>query len=442
MAPREIKPADGKMLVFFVGMGAITSTVLTGIFNIRKGLHKPIGSLTQMGHIRLGKRTENRSPLIKEFVPLANINDLEFAGWDIFTDNMYESAKHAAVVRSEDLEPVKNEMLAIKPMKAVFNHEWVKKLNGPNVKTGKNYMDLAHQLMDDIKNTMKEKGCSRAVMVWNASTEAYHKPCEIHNTLADFEKAMEDGFHPEVAPSQVYAYAALSMGLPYINGSPNCTVDNRAIQELANKMKMPIAGKDWKTGQTLMKTIIGPGLKLRMLGLNGWFSTNILGNRDGEVLDDPANFKSKEVSKLSVLDTILDAKNYPELYGNYYHKVRINYYPPRGDDKEAWDNIDIFGWLNMPMQIKVNFLCRDSILAAPVVLDTLLFIDLARRAGMYGIQEWMSFYFKSPMVAEGLYPEHDVFIQHTKLKNTLRYMMGEELITHLGNEYYDYSKED
>lgn len=437
---RKIKPADGKLMMFIPGMGAITTTVLTGIFNIRKGLARPIGSVTQMGRIRLGKRTDNKSPLIKEFVPLASINDIEFAGWDIFEENMYDAAKNADVVLPKHLEPVKDEMKAIKPMSAVFYHDWIKNIDGKNVKTGKNHMDLAHQLMDDMKRCMAEKGCTRAVMVWNASTESYHKPCEIHETLEAFEKALVDN-HPEVAPSQIYAYAALKMGIPYINGAPNYAVDVKAIQELANLNKVPIAGKDWKTGQTLMKTILAPGFKTRMLGLSGWFSTNILGNRDGEVLDDPGSFKSKEVSKLSVIDTILEPDKYPELYGNYYHKVRINYYPPRGDAKEAWDNIDIFGWLDMPMQIKINFLCRDSILAAPVVLDTVLFIDLAIRSGFFGIQEWMSFFFKSPMVAEGLYPEHDLFIQQTKMKNTLRYMMDEELITHLGNEYYDYMKE-
>ena len=437
---RSIRPADGKLMMFIPGMGAITTTILAGIFNIRKGLSKPIGSVTQMGHIRLGKRTDKRSPLIKDFVPLTSIENIEFAGWDIFEDDMYEAAVKADVVLPKHLEPIKEEMKAIKPMKAVFYHDWVKNLDGKHVKKGKNHMDLAKQLMDDMKKCMAEKGCTRAVVVWNASTEAYHKPCEIHESLEAFEKAMNEN-HPEVAPSQIYAYAALKMGFPFVNGSPNYAVDNKAIQELANKNKVPIAGKDWKTGQTLMKTILGPGLKTRMLGLAGWFSTNILGNRDGEVLDNPENFKSKEVSKLSVLDTILEPENYPDLYGKYYHKVRINYYPPRGDAKEAWDNIDIFGWLDMPMQIKINFLCRDSILAAPVCLDTVLFIDLASRAGFYGIQEWMSFYFKSPMVGEGLYPEHDIFIQQTKLKNTLRHMMGEELITHLGNEYYDYMKE-
>ncbi len=432
---KNVKPAEGKLVVFIPGMGAITSTLLTGIFNIKKGLAKPIGSLTQMGHIRLGKRTDNRTPLIKDFVPLARLEDMEFAGWDIFNDNLYESAIHAGVVKREDLEAVKDEMQAIKPMKAVFDPEYVKKISGPNVKKAATKMELAEMLMDDMKKVMAEKGADRAVMIWNASTEAYHKPAEVHDTLAAFEEGLREN-HPLIAPSMIYSYAALSLGIPFANGAPNFTVDIKAIQELANKNRVPIAGKDWKTGQTLMKTIIGPGLKTRLLGVSGWFSTNILGNRDGEVLDDPANFKTKEVSKLSVLDTILEPHNYPDLYGNYYHKVRINYYPPRGDDKEAWDNIDIFGWLNMPMQIKINFLCRDSILAAPVALDILIFMDFAKRAGYYGIQEWLSFYFKSPMVAEGLYPEHDVFIQLTKLKNTLRHIMGEDLITHLGDEYY------
>ncbi len=436
----KIKPADGKLMVFIPGMGSITTTFLAGVFNMKKGLYKPVGSVTQMQHIRLGKRTENRSPMIKDFVPLASMDQLEFAGWDIFEDNMYEAAKKADVVLPQHLHSIKNEMESIKPIPAVFYHDWVKNIEGPNIKRGKNHMDFAHQLMEDMKKCMAEKDCNRAVMVWNASTEAYHKPCDIHETLDAFEKALVDN-HPEVAPSQIYAYAALKMGIPYINGAPNYTVDVKAIQELAEKNKVPIAGKDWKTGQTLMKTILAPGLKTRMLGLAGWFSTNILGNRDGEVLDNPDNFKSKEVSKLSVLDTILEPDNYPDLYGKYYHKVRINYYPPRGDAKEAWDNIDITGWLDMPMQIKVNFLCRDSILAAPIVLDTVLFADLASRAGFWGIQEWLSFYFKSPMVAEGLYPEHDIFIQQTKMKNTLRHMMGEDLITHLGSEYYDYMKD-
>ena len=440
MSKKEIKPAEGKLMVFIPGMGAITSTFLTGIFHIRKGISKPIGSLALMGQIRLGKRTEAKSPLIKDFVPLTDVNDLEFAGWDIYDTNMYDIAVNTKVVLPEHIESVKDELKAIKPMPAVFDSNFVKNISGPNIKKGKDKMDLAQQLMDDMKRCMKEKGADRAVMVWNASTEAFQEPGDIYESLDAFEAALKNS-DERIAPSTIYAYAALSMGIPFVNGAPNFTVDTKALLELANKNKVPVAGKDWKTGQTLMKTILGPGLKTRLLGLSGWFSTNILGNRDGEVLDDPANFKTKEVSKLSVLDTILEAEKYPDLYGDYYHKVRINYYPPRGDEKEAWDNIDIFGWLNMPMQIKVNFLCRDSILAAPVVLDTLLFIDLAARTGFYGIQEWMSFYFKSPQAAEGITPFHDIFIQHTKLKNTLRYIMGEELITHLGNEYYEYMLE-
>lgn len=438
---KEIKPADGKLLIFIPGMGAITSTMLAGIFHIRKGLQKPIGSLTQMGHIRLGKRTDDNSPLIKDFIPLANLDTIEFAGWDIFEDNMFEAGMKAQVLRPDQLMPVKEELSAIKPMSAVFSKKWVSNIDGPNVKTGKNHMDLAEQLMEDMKRTMSEKNANRGVMIWNASTEAYKAPSEIHDSLENLEKAMREN-HEDVSPSVIYAYAALSLGIPFANGAPNFSVDLPAILELAEKKRVPIAGKDWKTGQTLMKTIIGPGLKARMLGLNGWFSTNILGNRDGEVLDDPANFKSKEVSKLSVLDTVLEPDRYPDLYGNYYHKVRINYYPPRGDEKEAWDNIDIFGWMDMPMQIKINFLCRDSILAAPVALDIALFMDFAERADFYGIQEWLSFYFKSPQTAEGLRPEHDIFIQLKKLKNTLRYVMGEELITHLGKEYYDYLSDD
>ena len=438
---KEIKPANGKLLIFIPGMGAITSTMLAGIFHIRKGLQKPIGSLTQMGHIRLGKRTDNNSPLIKEFIPLADLDTIEFAGWDIFEDNMFEAGMKAKVLRPDQLMPVKEELSAIKPMSAVFSKRWVSNIDGPNVKTGKNHMDLAEQLMEDIKRTMTEKNASRGVMIWNASTEAYRAPSEVHASLENLEKAMREN-HEDITPSVIYAYAALSLGIPFANGAPNFTVDLPAILELAEKNRVPIAGKDWKTGQTLMKTIIGPGLKARMLGLNGWFSTNILGNRDGEVLDDPANFKTKEVSKLSVLDTILQPDKYPDLYGSYYHKVRINYYPPRGDEKEAWDNIDIFGWMDMPMQIKINFLCRDSILAAPVALDIALFMDFAKRADFYGIQEWLSFYFKSPQTAEGLRPEHDIFIQLKKLKNTLRYVMGEELITHLGKEYYDYLSDD
>ncbi len=432
----EIKAPEGKLGVLTPGMGAVATTFIAGVLSIRKGHGKPIGSLTQMGTIRLGKRTENRSPKIKDFVPLAELDDLVFGGWDIFEDNAYDAALKAGVLDKDDINVVKEELQQIKPMPAVFDPEYVKKLNGSYVKQGKNKMDLAEQLRDDIRNFIKEHQLSRAVMVWCGSTEVYLQPDEVHTSIEKFEKAMLEN-HPAIAPSMIYAYAAIKEGIPYANGAPNLTVDIPALQQLARELNVPIAGKDFKTGQTFMKTLLAPGLKARLLGLHGWFSTNILGNRDGEVLDDPMSFKSKEVSKLGVLEYILQPDLYPDLYSNIYHKVRINYYPPRGDNKEGWDNIDIFGWLGYPMQIKIDFLCRDSILAAPIVLDLALFLDLAQRSGMYGIQEWLSFYFKSPMVAPNLYPEHDIFIQLMKLKNTLRHLRGEELITHLGLEYYD-----
>ncbi len=432
----EIKAPEGKLGVLTPGMGAVATTFIAGVLSIRKGHGKPIGSLTQMGTIRLGKRTENRSPKIKDFVPLAELDDLVFGGWDIFEDNAYDAALKAGVLDKDDINVVKDELQQIKPMPAVFDPEYVKKLNGSYVKQGKNKMDLAEQLRDDIRNFIKEHQLSRAVMVWCGSTEVYLQPDEVHTSIEKFEKAMLEN-HPAIAPSMLYAYAAIKEGIPYANGAPNLTVDIPALQQLARELNVPIAGKDFKTGQTFMKTLLAPGLKARLLGLHGWFSTNILGNRDGEVLDDPMSFKSKEVSKLGVLEYILQPDLYPDLYSNIYHKVRINYYPPRGDNKEGWDNIDIFGWLGYPMQIKIDFLCRDSILAAPIVLDLALFLDLAQRSGMYGIQEWLSFYFKSPMVAPNLYPEHDIFIQLMKLKNTLRHLRGEELITHLGLEYYD-----
>jgi len=434
--PIEIRKPQGKLGVLTPGMGAVATTFYSGVLSVRKGLSKPIGSLTQMGHIRLGKRTDNRNPLVKDFVPLASLDDLVFGGWDPIPDNAYEAATKAGVLEERDLLPIKDELEAIRPMTAVFDPEYVKKLHGTHVKTGVSKMELAEQLMDDIKRFQKENGCDRMVIVWCGSTEAYHQLTDAHQNLKAFEKALRES-DPEVAPSQIYAYAALKLGIPYANGAPNLTVDTPALLELAMENGVPVCGKDFKTGQTLMKTILAPGFKARLLGMNGWFSTNILGNRDGEVLDDPASFKSKEVSKLSVLETILQPREYPDLYQNLYHKVRINYYPPRGDNKEGWDNIDIFGWMGYPMQIKVDFLCRDSILAAPIVLDLALFIDLAKRAGKRGIQEWMSFYFKSPQVLPELYPEHDLFIQQTKLKNTLRHWMGEDLITHLGTEYYE-----
>lgn len=432
----QIKPPEGKLGVLIPGMGAVTSTFVAGVEAIKAGWAKPIGSLTQMATIRLGKRTEGRSPKIKDFVPLAELSDLVFGGWDIFPDNLYEAALKAGVLEKSDIERVKEPLAAIKPMKAVYDPEYVRRLHGPNIKEGGSKMDKAEAVMEDIRNFQKSTGVSRMVMIWCGSTEAYHKPAEVHASLKNFERGLVQN-DPGIAPSQIYAYAALKMGIPHANGAPNLTCDVPALMELARETQTPIAGKDFKTGQTMMKTIISPGLKARMLGLKGWYSTNILGNRDGEVLDDPIAFKSKEETKLSVLEYILQPDLYPDLYKDFYHMVRINYYPPRGDAKEGWDNIDIFGWMGYPMQIKIDFLCRDSILAAPIVLDLVLFMDLAQRAGMKGIQEWLSFYFKAPMTAPGLYPEHDIFIQLMKLKNTLRWMRGEDLITHLGLEYYD-----
>lgn len=432
----QIKEPVGKLGVLLPGLGAVATTFIAGTLLVRKGLALPVGSLTQMGTIRLGKRTERRFPKIKDFVPLADLNDLVFGGWDIFEDNAYESALKAGVLKKEHLDLVKDELEQIKPMPAVFDKKYVKKLDGTNVKKAKNKFELAEMLREDIRNFKEKNNCDRLVMIWCASTEVYMEPDEVHQSIEKFEKALKEN-HEAISPSMIYAYAAISEGVPFANGAPNLSADIPALVELSKEKNVPIAGKDFKTGQTLMKTVIAPMLKARMLGLTGWFSTNILGNRDGEVLDDPESFKTKEVSKLGVLEYILQPELYGELYGNYYHKVRINYYPPRGDEKEAWDNIDIFGWLGYPMQIKINFLCRDSILAAPVVLDLALFLDLAQRSGMHGIQEWLSFYFKSPMHAPTVYPEHDLFIQLMKLKNRLRHLMGEELITHLGLEYYD-----
>ena len=434
--PVAIAPPEGKLGVVLVGLGAVSTTFIAGLEAIRSGRSKPFGSLTQMGTIRLGKRTEHRSPLIKEFLPLADIHDIEVGAWDIFEDDAYTAAKKAGVLTPTDLEALKGTLSNIKPWRGAFDHEWVKKLDGTYVKKGKTRRELAEQLIDDIKQFQKERGLSRTVMIWCASTEVFAEKTDVHRSLKAFEKGLDEN-DPRIAPSMLYAYAALKSGIPFANGAPNLTVDTPALQELALEHGVPICGKDFKTGQTLMKTIISPGLRARLLGLSGWFSTNILGNRDGEVLDDPGSFKTKEESKLSVLETILQPKLNPDLYGNMYHKVRINYYPPRGDAKEGWDNIDIFGWMGYPMQIKIDFLCRDSILAAPIVLDLALFLDLAKRANLKGIQEWLSFYFKSPMVAEGLYPEHNLFIQEMKLKNTLRYLMGETQITHLGMDYYE-----
>ncbi|HSC34047.1 MAG TPA: inositol-3-phosphate synthase [Thermodesulfobacteriota bacterium] len=430
-------PPEGKLGVLIPGIGgAVSTTFIAGVEAIKRGLGKPIGSLTQLGRIRLGKRTEKKSPLIKEFIPLAELKDIVFGGWDIFPDNCYEAALKAGVLDKDLVNELKDTLKKLKPMPAVFSRKYVKNLNGKHLKKGKTKMDLARQLIEDIKRFRKESGVARLVMVWCGSTEVFIRPTAVHATMASFEKGLREN-HPDIAPSMIYAYAALQCGVPYANGAPNLSVDVPALTDFAKKKKVPIAGKDFKTGQTLMKTILAPGLKSRMIGLSGWFSTNILGNRDGEVLDDPYSFKTKEESKLGVLEYMFQPDLHPDLYSNYYHKVRINYYPPRGDAKEAWDNIDIFGWLGYPMQIKVNFLCRDSILAAPIVLDLVLFLDLAKRAGFDGIQEWLSFYFKSPMYGKGLYPEHDLFIQLMKLKNTLRYMKGEELITHLGLDYYN-----
>ena len=432
----NIAPAEGKLGVLTPGMGAVTTTFIAGVEAIKKELALPIGSLTQMGHVRLGKRTDGRNPFVKDFVPLASIHDLVFGGWDIYDVNCYDSAVNAGVLNREQLDQVKDEMSAIKPMSAVFEHEYVTRIDGPNIKKGENKRELADQLIDDIRRFKEDNGLSRAVMVWCGSTEIFKKQAAVHQSVAAFEAGLEES-DPEIAPSQIYAYAALKSGVPFANGAPNLTADIPAMLELAKLHQTPLSGKDYKTGQTFLKTLVAPGLKARLLGLDGWFSTNILGNRDGEVLDDPDAFKTKEESKLSALEMILQPDQYPDLYQDFDHKVRINYYKPRGDNKEGWDNIDIFGWLGYKMQIKINFLCRDSILAAPLVLDLALFMDLAQRAGMSGIQEWLSFYFKSPVTAPGLYPEHDIFIQLMKLKNTLRWMNGEDLITHLGLEYYD-----
>jgi myo-inositol-1-phosphate synthase len=433
----KVAPATGKLGVMVVGLGAVATTMIAGVEAVRRGLAKPIGSLTQMGTIRLGKRTDSTSPLIKDFVPLAKLEDIVFTGWDIFADNVYEAAAHAEVLDKEMLAKLKPYLETIKPLPAVFDQYYVKRLNGTHIKKGKNKRDLANQLIADIRAF--KKTVDRVVIIWAASTEIFIEPTAVHESIEAFEKGL-DNDDIAIAPSQIYAYAALSEGVPFANGAPNLTVDTPAMVELSKRNAAPICGKDFKTGQTLMKTVLAPALKARLLGIRGWFSTNILGNRDGEVLDDPQSFKTKEESKLGSLDYILQPELYPDLYKNLYHKIRINYYPPRGDDKEAWDNIDIFGWLGYPMQIKVNFLCRDSILAAPIALDLVLFLDLAKRTPelrSIGIQEWLSFYLKSPQSAPGLYPEHDLFIQSMKLKNTLRHIMGAGLITHLGLEYYD-----
>ena len=436
---RDIEPAEGKLGVLLVGLGAVATTYIAGVENVRRGLGTPVGSLAELSTIRLGKRTEQRYPKIRDFVPLADLDDLVFGAWDPIPDDAYDSCKVAGVLGSSHTEPIADFLKSIEPMTAVFDQHYVKRLEGSNVKSGKTKRDLAEALREDIRNFKEKNGCSRLVMVWCASTEVFIAPGPAHASIKAFEKAMDEN-DPAIAPSMLYAWASLMENVPFANGAPNLSIDTPALLQLAMDRRVPVGGKDFKTGQTLMKTVISPMLKARMIGLSGWFSTNILGNRDGEVLDDPESFKTKEESKLGVLEHILQPSLYPELYGNAYHKVRINYYPPRGDNKEGWDSIDIFGWLGYPMQIKVNFLCRDSILAAPIVHDLALFFDLAQRAGMSGIQEWLSFYFKSPMAAPELTPEHDLFIQHAKLKNTLRWLVGEEQITHLGVEYYEYGQ--
>lgn len=431
----KIDDAKGKIGVLLPGLGAVSTTFIAGVYAILKGLAEPFGSLTQMQHIRLGRRDENRNPLIKELIPLTVMEDLHFAAWDLFEDNAYESAINAGVLEKTLLDQVKEELSAIKPYKAVFNRDYVKKLDGPHVKQGKTKYDLYEMVREDIRSFKADKQLDRMVMIWTGSTEIFMNVSDVHKSKQEFEKGLKEN-HPDIAPSMIYAWAAIAEGVPYANGAPNLSADMPAMYEFADEMNVPLSGKDFKTGQTLIKTILAPGFKARMLGVDGWFSTNILGNRDGEVLDDPASFKTKEESKLSVLEQILQPDLYPQLYKDLYHKVRINYYPPRKDNKEGWDNIDIFGWLGYPMQIKVDFLCRDSILAAPIVLDLVLFLDLAKRVHFKGIQEWLSFYFKSPVCSPNLYPEHDLFIQLMKLKNTLRVLAGEEEITHLGLDYY------
>lgn len=432
--PNPILPADGKLGILLVGLGAVSTTFVAGVEAVRRGKAKPFGSYTQMGTLRLGKRTEHKAPQVKDFVPLAKLDDLCFAAWDVFPDNAYEAALKAGVLEKTQINELKDFLTALKPMPAAFDPNYVKRLNGTHIKKGTR-MALAEQVMEDIRKFQETSGSKRLVMIWCASTEVFITPKPVHQTLAAFEKGLKDN-DTDIAPSMIYAYAALKMGIPFANGAPNLTTDIPALTELSNLNKAPISGKDFKTGQTLMKTILAPGLKARLLGINGWYSTNILGNRDGEVLDDPGSFKTKEESKLSVLDTILHPELHPDLYGHIFHKVCINYYPPRGDNKEGWDNIDIFGWMGYPMQIKIDFLCRDSILAAPLALDLVLFMDLAKRSGLKGIQEWLSFYYKSPMTGPGLYPEHNLFTQEMKMQNTLRYLMGEDQITHLGMDYY------
>ncbi|HVJ65485.1 MAG TPA: inositol-3-phosphate synthase [Bdellovibrionota bacterium] len=432
----NVAPATGKLGILCPGMGAVASTFFAGVIAARKGVAQPFGSLTQMGRIRIGKRTDANNPLINEYVPLAKLDQIVFGGWDIFPDDMYTAAKKAGVLEDKHLEPIKEEMAAIKPMTAVYSKKYIRNIESTNIKSG-TLWEKAQELRQDIQNFKKKNNCERVVIVWCGSTEAYCQPSPVHATMEAFEEGLKANSE-DISPSQVYAYAALKESVPYANGAPNLTVDIPAFMSYSKDHGVAISGRDFKTGQTLMKTILAPGFKSRMLGVKGWFSTNILGNRDGAVLDDPASFKTKELSKLGVLESILQPDLYPDLYKELYHKVDIRYYPPRGDNKEGWDNIDIFGWMGYEMQIKVNFLCRDSILAAPLVLDLALFMDLGQRAGFKGIQEWLSFYYKAPMTKEGLYPENDIFIQQMKLKNTLRAMMGDTEITHTGLDYYDH----
>jgi len=431
-----VKPASGKLGILTPGMGAVATTFIAGCIAVRRGLGKPIGSMTQMSTIRLGKRTDNNQPLVKDFVPLTDLSDVVFGGWDVYEDNVYDAAVNADVLDRRLLDEIKDELEQIRPMKACFDKRYVKRLDGTHVKEAPTKWDLAQMLIDDINNFKKDNNCERTVMVWCGSTEIYIEESEVHATIESFEQGLKDN-HEDIPPSMIYTYAAIMTGTPYANGAPNLSCDVSCMVDLAKREGVPVAGKDFKTGQTLMKTILAPGFKVRQLGISGWFSTNILGNRDGAVLDDPDNFKTKEVSKLGVLEQILEPNRHPELYEDLYHKVRINYYPPRGDNKEGWDNIDIFGWLGYPMQIKVDFLCRDSILAAPLVLDLALYLDLAHRAGMSGIQEWLGFYLKSPQAKKGLQPLHDIFKQPNKVENTLRHIAGETLITHLGLDYYE-----
>jgi myo-inositol-1-phosphate synthase len=432
----EVQPADGRLGVLTIGLGAVASTLIAGVELVKQGLAAPVGSLALMDTIRLGKRTDGRTPMIKDFVPLAALDDVVFGSWDPFPDDAYVAAQRAGVLEAgRHVEGISDALRDVRPMRAAFDRSYVKNIDAGNTMDTVDKRAMLEAIREDINRFREDKRVDRLVMIWCASTEIFLEPTEAHRDLESFEKAI-DANDPDIAPSMLYAYAALLEGVPFANGAPNLTVDVPALRELATERAIPISGKDFKTGQTLIKTVLAPMLKARMLGLSGWYSTNILGNRDGEVLDDPESFKTKEESKLGVLEHILKPESFPELYGDIFHKVRINYYPPRGDNKEGWDNIDIFGWLGYPMQIKVDFLCRDSILAAPLALDLVLFSDLAQRAGLGGIQEWLSFYYKSPQVAPGLYPEHDLFIQHTKLKNTLRWMMGEDQITHLGREYY------